>query len=47
VAQRYGHVEAGLAQLEERLAAAVAAKDWVVAAQVSAEIANRGPGVAG
>jgi hypothetical protein len=43
VASRYGHAEASLAQLEEELAGAVAAKDWVLVAQVSADIANRRP----
>jgi hypothetical protein len=47
VARRYGYEEANLTQLEERLAAAVAAKDWVLVAQLSAEVANRRPPVVG
>jgi hypothetical protein len=47
VARRYGHVEASLSQLEEKLAAALAAKDFFVIAQVSADIANRRSQAAG
>jgi integrase len=43
VARRYGYPEPNLPELEERLAAAVAAKDWAVVAQLSAEISSCEP----
>jgi integrase len=39
VARRYGHIESGKAELEKRLEAAIAAKDWPQVAQLSAELA--------
>jgi integrase len=47
VAGRYGYLETTLAQLEGKLAAATAAKDWVVVAQLSAEVMNLRPASAG
>jgi integrase len=43
VAKLYGHVEAATPGLEERLKAAIEAKDWAVVARVSAEILKGQP----
>jgi hypothetical protein len=43
VAARYGHVPAGLAELERRLEVATKSKDWVKAAQLTAELAAHCP----
>jgi hypothetical protein len=43
VARRYGHVEASVDHLEERLKNAIAAKDWAAVNQLSADLAQRRP----
>src|SRR5262249_21256783 len=43
VARLYGHVGAATPDLEERLKAAIEAKDWAVVARVSAEILKGQP----
>ncbi len=41
VAARYGYVEVVTLDLEKKLLEATSAKDWILVAQLSAEIANR------
>jgi hypothetical protein len=43
VARRLGHVEAEGASLEDRLQAAIIAKDWALVADLSARLADRSP----
>ena len=43
VARRLGHVEAEGASLEDRLQAAIVAKDWALVADLSARLAERNP----
>jgi len=43
LARQYGHVESKPGLLEEKLKAAIAAKDWTLAASISAELANLRP----
>jgi integrase len=47
VAHRYGHVEPKVNSLEQRLQAAVAAKDWPLAARLTADLVGRGSQEAG
>jgi len=41
VARRYGHVEVSVPVLEQQLQAAVAAKDWTLAAELTARLADQ------
>ena len=40
LARRYGHVETGLSHYEEKLAGAIAAKDWRFVAELASELAK-------
>jgi hypothetical protein len=40
VARRYGHVEGGSAALEEQVQVAIAAKNWTLAATLTAKLAK-------
>lgn len=47
LARQYGHIESKPGLLEEKLKAAIAAKNWPLASSISAELANEQPPPAG